>query len=137
VSEAERPCKALNVATKGPGAPLGSQEGRVVGSDPSLPPPPNPSPNPTVLGRPGCAAHPFKSAWESPGPPSPARAGTSKRPPRDPVAEGAGGPWGGGFAGLPFIPAGSRLPGRPLWASASPCRPGEGGHGDAKLHRAV
>lgn len=66
------------------------------------------SPNP---GKPGLAAHPFKSAWESPGPPSPARAGTSKRPPRDPVAEGAGGPRGGGFAELPFIPAGSRPPG--------------------------
>lgn len=83
------------------------------------------SPNPAGLGRPGCEAHPFKSAWESPGPPSPARARTSKRPLRDPVAEGAGGPWGGGFAGLPFIPAGSRPPGRSLWASASPYTPGE------------
>lgn len=122
---------------QGPETPLGSQ-GLGVEGDPSLSPPnPHPSPNPAVLRSRGCAVHPFKSAWESPGPPSPARAGTSKRPPRDPVAEGAGRPWGGGFARLPFIPAGSRPPGRPLWACASPCRPGEGGRGAAKQHKAV
>lgn len=59
------------------GAPLGSREGRGVGGR-SFSVFPHPSPNPAVLGSPGCEAHSFKSAWESPGPPSPARAGDIK-----------------------------------------------------------
>lgn len=85
---------------QGLGAPVGFREGRGVGGDPSLS-------SPILLPTPRCweaQAHPFKSAWESPGPPSLARAETSKRPLRDPVAEGAGWPWGRWLRWAPFHP---------------------------------
>lgn len=57
MSEAERPCKALSLETKGPGALLGSQEGRIVGSDPSLSPP---TPQPRGLGKTRLHGSPFQ-----------------------------------------------------------------------------
>lgn len=114
---------------QGPGAPLGSWEdcsgGRSLSPTLVLPPP-----LPTRRSWEAGAARLTLSSrpWQSPGPPSPARAGTSKRPPRDPVAEGAGG-LEEVLRRAPFHPGWEPTPGRPIWALASPCRPGEGGRG--------
>lgn len=108
VSEAQCPCKALNVANTGSRV-LGLPE-RTWCKGRSF------SVSPILLPTPGswedrcCAAHPFKSAWESPGPPSPVRARTSKRPPRDPVAEGGGRALGWWLRPAPFHPGWESTP---------------------------
>lgn len=72
-----------------------------VGGEPSLPPSSSSPPLPTPRSWEARATRLTLSSrpWDSPRPPSPARAGTSKRPPRDPVAEGEGGPRGGALPG--------------------------------------
>lgn len=121
---------------QGPEAPLGSREGRGVGGDPSLS-------SPFLL--------PTPRSWEaqatrltlSSRPGVPRAALPSKGRDIKVAAAGSGCGRGGRALGrwlrwAPFHPlGGSRPPGRSLWTSASPCRPGEGGLGAAKQHRAV
>lgn len=82
------------------------------------------SPNPVVLGSPGSAAHPFKSAQgvpraalpsEGPGHQSDRRGIRLRKGRADPEEV---------LCPAPFHPGWEPTPGMPIWASASPCRPG-------------
>lgn len=134
MSEAERPCKALSAAATGfrvlgrPWAP-----GRTaVGGDLCLPPSSCPRlSQPGGPGKPGLRGSPFQVGPGSP-PGRPPQRGPGHQSGRRGIRLRKG------RAGLeevlrraPFHPGWEPTPGRPIWAPASPCRPGEGGRGAA------